>query len=67
MTQGPHPFVVGRSVPNCAPWKGVFLQWVKSHPATRSLQPVASGAAREVTILPKPLLERVASGDSASR
>ena len=33
----------------------------------RSLQPVAIGAAVEVTILPKPSMERVALGDSASR
>src|SRR5580700_8244903 len=33
----------------------------------RSLQPVAIGAAVEVTPLPKPSMERVASGDSASR
>jgi hypothetical protein len=33
----------------------------------RSLQPVAIGAVVEVTKLPKPSMERVASGDSASR
>src|SRR5712692_10568127 len=33
----------------------------------RSLQPVAIGAAVEVTILPKPSMQRVALGDSASR
>jgi hypothetical protein len=32
-----------------------------------SLRPVAIGAAAEVTKLPKPSMERVASGDSASR
>jgi hypothetical protein len=32
-----------------------------------SFQPVAIGAAVEVTIVPKPSMERVASGDSASR
>src|SRR5262249_59479018 len=32
-----------------------------------SLQPVAIGAAMEVTKSPKPLMERIAAGDSASR
>ena len=36
-------------------------------PGKRSLQPVAIGAAVEVTKLPKPSMERVALGDSASR
>jgi hypothetical protein len=36
-------------------------------PRQLSLQPVAIGAAMEVTISPEPLMERVALGDSASR
>ena len=35
-------------------------------PGNWSLQPVATGAAEEVTNLSKPLVQRVASGDSAS-
>src|SRR5712692_9730401 len=50
----------------CAPCQGVDLQWVQFPPGKGSLQPVAIGAAVEVTILPKPSMERVASGDSAS-
>ena len=52
--------------PLCAV-KGVDLQWVQFPPGKRSLQPVAIGAAVEVTILPKPSMQRVALGDSASR
>src|SRR6266851_303692 len=51
----------------CAPCKGADLQWVQFPPGKRSLQPVAIGAAVEVTKLPKPSMERVALGDSASR
>jgi len=51
----------------CAPWQGADLQWVQLPPGKGSLQPVAIGAAVEVTKLPKPSMERVASGDSASR
>ena len=43
------------------------LQWVQFPPGNWSLQPVAIGAAVEVTKLPKPSMERVALGDSASR
>src|SRR5690349_15012878 len=38
-----------------------------SRPASQSLQPVAIGAAVEVTKPPKPSMQRVASGDPASR
>ena len=38
----------------CAPWKAWFFSGCKSHPATGSLQPVAIGAAVEVTKPPKP-------------
>ena len=51
----------------CAPCQGADLQWVQFPPGKRSLQPVAIGAAVEVTKLPKPSMERVASGDSANR
>lgn len=44
--------------PLCAPCKGADLQWVQFPPGKRSLQPVAIGAAVEVTILPKPSMER---------
>ena len=40
--------------------KGVDLQWVQFPPGNWSLQPVAIGAAVEVTKLPKPSMERVA-------
>ena len=45
----------------------MLLQWVKFPPGNWSLQPVAVGAAVEVTILPKPSMERVALGDLASK
>jgi hypothetical protein len=51
----------------CAPCKGADLQRVQFPPGKRSLQPIAIGAAVEVTILPKPSMERVALGDSASK
>src|SRR6516164_2419872 len=47
--------------PLCAV-KGVDLQWVQFPPGKRSLQPVAIGAAVEVTILPKPSMQRVLEG-----
>lgn len=42
------------------------FQWVQFPPGQGSLQPVAIGAVVEVTILPKPSMEKVASGDLAS-
>ena len=47
--------------------KAWIFSGCNSRPATGSLQPVAIGAAVEVTILPKPSMERVALGDSASK
>src|SRR5260370_16100336 len=55
------------SRPLSAPCQGADLQWVQFPPGKRSLQPVAIGAAVEVTILPKPSMERVALGDSTSK
>src|SRR5262249_11790056 len=46
--------------------KGVVFQWVQFPPGKGSLQPVAIGAAVEVTILPKPSMQRVTNGDPAS-
>ncbi len=51
---------------NCAPCKGGDFQWVQFPPGDGSLQPVAVGAAEEVTIPSKPLMERIALGDPAS-
>ncbi len=51
---------------NCAPCKGGDFQWVQFPPGDESLQPVAVGAAEEVTNSSKPLMERIALGDSAS-
>ena len=45
----------------CAREKGVDLQWVQLPPGKGSLQPVAIGAATSVTMLPKPLMERIGS------
>ena len=50
----------------CAPCKGGDFQWVQFPPGDESLQPVAVGAAEEVTNPSKPLMERIALGDSAS-
>ncbi len=50
----------------CAPWKGVDFQWVQFPPGDESLQPVAIGAAEEVTSPSKPLMQRIAVGDPAS-
>ena len=47
--------------------KASIFSGCKSHPATQSLQPVAIGAAVEVTKPPKPSMQRVALGDFASR
>jgi hypothetical protein len=47
--------------------KARIFSGCKSRPATWSLQPVAIGAAVEATKPPKPSMQRVASGDSASR
>jgi hypothetical protein len=49
-----------------APCKGADSQWVQVPPGNWSLQPVAIGAVVEVTKRPKPLVQRVASGDLAS-
>jgi hypothetical protein len=45
----------------------VSFQWVQIPSGKGSLRPVAIGAVREVTNSPKPSMERVALGDSASR
>ncbi len=50
----------------CVPCKGGDFQWVQVPPGDESLQPVAVGAAEEVTNPSKPLMERIALGDSAS-
>ena len=42
-----------------APCKGVLLQWAAIPPGKGSLQPVAIGAAVEVTTPLKPLMERI--------
>ncbi len=47
--------------------KARIFSGCNSRPATRSLQPVAIGAAVEATKPPEPSMQRVASGDSASR
>jgi hypothetical protein len=47
--------------------KGVGFQRVQIPPGNWSLQPVAIGAAVEVTKPSKPSMERIASGDSASK
>ena len=47
--------------------KGVGFQWVRVPPGNWSLQPVAIGAAVEVTKPSKPSMERIAIGDSASK
>jgi hypothetical protein len=47
--------------------KAWIFSGCNSRPATWSLQPAAIGAAVEVTKPPKPSMQRVASGDSASR
>jgi predicted site-specific integrase-resolvase len=47
--------------------KARIFSGCNSRPATQSLQPVAIGAAVEVTKPPKPSMQRVASGDPASR
>ena len=51
---------------NCAPCKGGDFQWVQFPPGDESLQPEAVGAAEEVTNPSKPLMYRIALGDSAS-
>ncbi len=51
---------------NCAPCKGGDFQWVQFPPGDGSFQPVAIGAAEEVTNPSKPLMERIALGDPAS-
>ena len=47
--------------------KGVGFQWVRIPPGNWSLQPVAIGAAVEVTKPSEPSMERIALGDSASK
>jgi hypothetical protein len=47
--------------------KGAGFQWVRIPPGSWSLQPVAIGAAVEVTKPSEPSMERVAIGDSASK
>jgi hypothetical protein len=47
--------------------KGVGFQWVQIPPGNWSLQPVAIGAAVEVTKPSKPSMERIAFGDPASK
>jgi len=42
--------------------KGGDFQWVQIPPGDGSLQPEAIGAVVEVTKLPKPLMQRAASG-----
>jgi hypothetical protein len=51
---------------SCAPCKGGDFQWVQFPPGDGSLQPVAIGAAEEVTSPSKPLMKRIALGDSAN-
>ncbi|MDJ0866486.1 MAG: hypothetical protein QNK03_10290, partial [Myxococcota bacterium] len=46
-----------------APCQGGASQWVRIPPGDWSLQPVALGAAVEVTKLSKPSIEEIASGD----
>ena len=47
--------------------KGVGFQWVQIPPGNWSLQPVAIGAAVEVTKPSKPSMERIALGGPASK
>jgi hypothetical protein len=47
--------------------KALVLSGGKSRPGAGSLHPVAIGAVREATKPLKPLMKRVALGDSASR
>ena len=50
----------------CAPCQGGDFQWVQFPPSDGSVQPVAVGTEEEVTNPSKPLMERIALGDSAS-
>ena len=50
----------------CAPCKGGDFQWVQFPPGDGSFQPVAVGAEEEVTNPSKPLMKRIALGDSAN-
>ena len=50
----------------CAPCKGGDFQWVQFPPSDGSVQSVAVGTEEEVTNPSKPLMERIALGDSAS-
>lgn len=51
----------------CAPRVALVFQRVKAPPGNLSLQPEVIGAAVEVTKPSKPSMERIASGDSASK
>jgi len=59
-------FASARTVKKLCAVKGADFQWVRNPPGDGSLQPVAIGALEEVTNPTKPLMERIALGDSAS-